>query len=196
MKKKLLSVFLLSITLASQAQKIQAGVTGSYNMSMIKGDGMSDALQPGFSAGFYAEKQLAKRWSFQPGLTFSSFNVLAGTNFKSVYPETAYVYLKRNVALNYLSLPLLLNYRLDDNWKLTFGPQYNILLSRTENLMADDRRSFKKNDLRMMGGLQLELASLRIYGRYSYGVNNLNNINSYHQWTSHSIEFGAGWRLF
>jgi hypothetical protein len=90
---------------------------------------------------------------------------------------------------------LLLNYHVSKGIVLQAGPQYGILLSQTKNLLENGRDAFKTGDFSMLGGLQLQLSSIRIYGRYAIGLSNLNDIDNKDKWKNQSIQLGIGFAI-
>ena len=47
----------------------------------------------------------------------------------------------------------------------------------------------------MVAGLQLNLGTLRVYGRYNIGLTNLNDIDNKEQWKSQQIQVGIGFKI-
>jgi len=52
--------------------------------------------------------------------------------------------------------------------------------------------AFAKGDFSMIGGMQLNIAKIKIYGRYAVGLNNINDIDKQDQWKNQNIEIGVG----
>ena len=47
----------------------------------------------------------------------------------------------------------------------------------------------------MVAGLQINLKTIRLYGRYNIGLKNINQIDQQDKWTSQQIQLGVGLRL-
>jgi hypothetical protein len=47
----------------------------------------------------------------------------------------------------------------------------------------------------MIGGLQLNLSRLRVYGRYNIGLTNINDIDEKDKWKNQQIQLGLGVKL-
>jgi hypothetical protein len=47
----------------------------------------------------------------------------------------------------------------------------------------------------MVGGLQLNLKVLRVYGRYVIGMNNINDVANSENWKNQQIQLGIGLKL-
>ena len=196
MKKQILfSVCFLSISIA-RAQNVQTGFHLSLNLNNISGDGMQNAMQAGYSAGAYSQIKLNGRFSLQPEVLYSQKNIRASANFKSVYPEKVSSNFRSDILLDYITMPVLVNYKLNDSWSVNLGPQYSYLVSNDEKLLKENQQAFKKQDISLIAGVEWQIAALKLYGRYNYGVANSNNISSLHKWYSRGVELGAGWRLF
>ena len=96
------------------------------------------------------------------------------------------------IKLNYLSIPILINYNLSKGISLQAGPQFGILMSQSEGIVKNVTNAFKSGDLSLLGGLQLKFSSIRLYGRYAIGLNNLNDIDNKDKWRNQSIQLGIG----
>ena len=79
---------------------------------------------------------------------------------------------------------------------LHVGPQYSILVSNSKTFVQNGSDAFKNGDFAMVAGLQLNLGSLRVYGRYNIGLSNLNDIDNKEQWKSQQIQVGLGLKIF
>jgi hypothetical protein len=194
MKKYILALLCSSLLLLVRAQNL--GLTTSLDLSHLSGDGMSQSSQSGYSVGIYSQWKFSDKFSLQPELLFSQKNVKTGDDFYTVYPESARTSFETGILLNYISVPVLMGYQLSKSWSVNIGPQYSYLISNVENLLTSSKQAFKKQDLALVGGLEWQLSSLKVYGRYSYGVMNINNINDVRKWYSRDLELGIGWRLF
>ena len=98
--------------------------------------------------------------------------------------------------MSYLSIPVLLEYKLSKSIAIQAGPQYSILLNRDETLVQNGKDAFKFGDFAVLGGVEVKVSSLRIYGRYAVGLSNINNLDNQDQWKSQSIQLGLGLSLF
>lgn len=196
MKRTALLLLPFLLFTASFAQQLNFGITSSYNPTKIKGNGMKTNFHPGLTVGLYTEWHLSSRISLQPEVSYAEKNIVAGNDFKTFYPETAYTDFSQNVSLYYLNMPLLITYRLMGNWKVFLGPQYGYRLNSIEKLINTKGSAFAQADIGMVGGTQVQLGTLKIFGRYVYGISNINNINQSYRWQSRSVEIGAGCRFF
>jgi hypothetical protein len=116
--------------------------------------------------------------------TADKFSTLYG--FKSI----------KKVKFDYISLPILLNIKLLPFLQLQIGPQFSILLNKNETLLKNGQDAFRSGNLAFAGGLQVNIKKLKVYGRYTAGVNNLNDRPNNGKWHNQNIQAGVGLRLF
>jgi Outer membrane protein beta-barrel domain len=194
MKALLLSaVFTLSLFSFANAQWFHAGLKLGTNVNKIEGESFSNKFTYGYSAGAFAEIKLAKKWMIQPEVLFNQVNTDTSDKFSQLYkisPSTI-----TNIKLSYLSIPLLLNYKVSKIISVQAGPQYGILINQNDNLLENGRKAFKQGDFSLLGGVQVKLASIRIYGRYAVGLSNLNDIDNRDKWKNQSIQLGVGFAI-
>ncbi|MBL0355916.1 MAG: PorT family protein [Chitinophagaceae bacterium] len=194
MKSLILSTALmLSFFSVANAQGFSAGLKLGTNINKIQGQSFSDKFTYGYSAGAFMEVKLGKKWGIQAEGVFNQVTTDTSDRFSELYKINAGKI--SNIKLNYLSIPLLLNYHVSKGIVLQAGPQYGILLNQTKNLLENGRDAFKQGDFSLLGGLQLQLASIRIYGRYAIGLNNLNDIDNRDKWRNQSIQLGIGFAI-
>lgn len=192
------SLFLTSVLAVcffsfASAQSFHAGLKVGSNINKISGVSFKDEFTYGYHAGAFAEIGLGKKWSIQPEVLFNQvstdttnkFNDLYKLNFDKV----------SNIKLNYLSIPVLLNYNLSNFIALQAGPQFGILMNKSDNLLQNGKSAFKEGDFSLLGGVQLKISSLRIYGRYGIGLNNLNDIDNRDRWKNQTIQLGISLAL-
>jgi Outer membrane protein beta-barrel domain len=195
MKSFILSaaIILLGYT-AANAQWFAAGLKLGTNVNKIQGVSFEDKFTYGYSAGVFTEIKLNKKFSLQPEVVFNQVNTDTSDKFSQLYKINASKI--SSIKLNYLSIPVLLNYHLSKGIMLQAGPQFGVLVNQSKNLLENGKDAFKGNDFAMVGGLQLKISSIRVYGRYAVGLNNLNDIDNKDKWKNQSIQLGVGITLF
>jgi len=99
------------------------------------------------------------------------------------------------VKLNYLSIPILLNYKLIGPIHLQAGPAFSILMDQNRTFLQNGGDAFKKGDFSMIGGAQIKLAKLYLSGRYVIGLANINDIDDKDKWKSQAIQLSVGLSL-
>ena len=189
----IVAVFFL-MTTASQAQTFKAGVKFGTTVNKLSGYSFSEKFSFGYHAGAFAEIKLSDRLFLQPEVLFSQVNTDTSNQFRQLYNLNATTI--SNIKLSYLSVPLLLNYKLNKVIYLQAGPQYGILIDQNKNLLQNGREAFRSGDFSLLGGIQVKLANVRIYGRYAIGLQNINDIDNRDQWKNQSIQVGIGFGLF
>lgn len=185
---------LFFITATAQAQTFKAGVKFGTTVNKLSGYSFSEKFTFGYHAGAFAEIKLSDRLFLQPEVLFSQVNTDTSSQFRQLYQLNASTL--SNIKLSYLSVPLLLNYKLNKVISLQAGPQYGILIDQNKNLLQNGREAFRSGDFSLLGGVQLKLANVRIYGRYAIGLQNINDIDNRDQWKNQSIQVGIGFGLF
>ncbi|MEP7109874.1 MAG: porin family protein [Ferruginibacter sp.] len=192
MKTKLLALFLSVICFsAAYSQSFHLGIKGGANVNKLSGKSFNDEFSFGYHLGGFAEIGLGKKFSIQPEVLFNQFKQDTSSQFKAIY-NGLLSSSRSNIKLNYLSIPLLLNFKASNILSLQVGPQYGILMDQNQNLLQNGKDAFKKGDFSMLGGVQLKFSSLRIYGRYALGLSNLNDIDNKDKWKSQSFQVGIG----
>ncbi|MEP6711295.1 MAG: porin family protein [Ferruginibacter sp.] len=190
MKTKILSLAII-LSLGSSAifaQSLNFGIKGGADINKIDGKSFKDQFSFGYHIGGFAEIGITSRFGIQPEVLFSQVNVDTSSSFSSVYAFNNV----SKVKLQYLKIPILLNYKPNKFVAIQVGPQYGINLDKNSNLFQNGKNAFKSGDFSMVGGLQLEISKLRIYGRYAVGLSNINDIDNQEKWKNQSIQVGVG----
>lgn len=195
MKLRFLSLLALTVAFSSTsfAQSFHAGLKGGVNIFKIDGKSFKDEFDYGYNLGAFAEIKLSKVVGIQPEVLWNQQQTRTSTEFNDIYDDG--IGELRDVKLNYLSIPLLLN--LSPSKALTFqvGPQFGILINKDESLLRNGKDAFKKGDLSMLGGVQLNLGSAKIGGRYVVGLSNINDIDNRDEWRNQGFQLYVGFRL-
>ena len=194
--KWILVVMAIMAATAMQAQEINVGLKAGLNLSANSGNGMNSSLQQGIDAGAFSEIYFGKKWGIQPELYFSQRNTRRAGDFTTYYVSDGLSSSNEAVKLSYISLPILLTYKISSVFSVQAGPQINFLVFEDDNLLKNDRRAFKKNDLAIAGGLTLTLEKFRIYGRYTVGMSDINDVDDRYDWKSRQLQLGVALSLF
>ncbi len=192
MKTKLLFAALICfICTAATAQKIQVGVKGGATLNKLSGKTFKEEFSFGYHIGGFVSVGLGKKFAIQPEVFLNQVNVDTSSSFSSIYKFNKL----DNVQLKYLSIPILLNYNANKLITLQAGPQFGILMNKSNTFLQNGQQAFKSGDFAMLGGVQLNLGSFKIYGRYTIGLNSINDIDNKDQWKSQGIQLGIGFKL-
>jgi len=199
MKKTILSTLaIIAIAVSVNAQSFSLGIKAGAIGTKIDDQSFQSGYKLSYQGGAFAEFDLLHKIGIQPELLFSqtssqtvSGSTGIGTVLGDLKPNTAFT-------LSYLSIPVLLRYNFAKLFTLNLGPQYGILLNKNTSLLTTGQNAFKSGDVTGVVGLQVHLSSLRVYGRYVFGLNNLNNVNSAANtgnWKNQQLEVGVGLKV-
>ena len=130
----LLSLFSFLNTFQALSQDTRFGVKAGLNYSSIVGD-LTDGIKFRFSGhgGVFIESEFTYNFSLQAELLYSSqgfqfsSDLLALENNGGTFDENDF---RTNVQLNYLTLPILGKFALNDRLDVEFGPQFGFLLNQ------------------------------------------------------------------
>lgn len=179
-------VGLLCTNVFSQGLKI--GIKGGANINKITGKSFDQQFSFGYHLGGFVEIGITKKWAIQPEVLFSQSKADTSSNFSSIYQFNKI----NNITLNYLAIPILLEYRPIKLISFQAGPQYSILMNKNNTLLQNGKAAFASGDFSMLGGVQVNLLNFKFYGRYVVGLNNLNDIDNKEKWKNQSIQLGIG----
>ncbi|MEO5685400.1 MAG: porin family protein [Chitinophagaceae bacterium] len=172
------------------------GVKTDLNFSIIKGNGMASSYTTGAQFGGFAEKMLGKKWSIQPELLFTQSNTKKGADFMTFYNTGGNVFASDNIKLGYISVPVMMKYKLNKYLSVLAGPQYSVMLFDAESLMDDNKGiAFKRYEMSANAGLQFNAGPVALYGRYNLGLSNINNIDDRYTWHSRHLQAGVALRI-
>ncbi|HTB99348.1 MAG TPA: porin family protein [Ferruginibacter sp.] len=187
-------IIIISVSSAANAQVFTFGIKAGANINKLTGEAFSNEFSFGYHAGIFGTIGMGKYWAVQPEVLFSQVNIDTASNTNALYnfdPNKL-----SQIQMSYLSIPVLLEYKLSKSIAIQAGPQYSILLNRDESLVQNGKDAFKFGDFSVLGGIEVKVSSLRIYGRYAVGLSNINNLDNQDQWKSQSIQLGLGLSLF
>ena len=194
MKSKL---FFLMVALLS-AQFIMAqfhiGIKAGANITKVDGKAFKDEFKYGYHLGGFAEIGLGKKLRIQPEVLFNQNTTTLDSNFKAIYQNIINSN-QSQVKLNYVSIPIILSYKLLGPIYLQAGPQFSVLVDQNKNFLQNGADAFKKGDFSMLGGVQVRLFALRVTGRYIIGLNNINDINNQDKWKNEAVQLSVGFAL-
>jgi hypothetical protein len=192
MKAKLIAVLALIFFSHAAMAQLNFGIKAGANITKIEGKSFEDEFKYGYLLGGFAEIGLGGKLSIQPEVLFNQYQTKTDTSFRSIYQNAFNSASNGEVKLNYLSIPLLLNYKAGKLLTLQAGPQFSILIDQNKNLLRNGEDAFKGGDFSMVGGATINLGKLRVNGRYVVGLNNINDIDEKDQWKSQAIQVGLG----
>ena len=196
MKTKLATMVVAVLVMQAASAQIRIGAKAGTNIVKVEGKTFKDEFRYGYHLGGFAEIVLTpdKKLSLQPEVLFNQYSTTLDSSFKEIY-ENVINSKQSSVKLNYLSIPILLNYKLIGPVYLQAGPQFGILMSQDKNFLQNGADAFKKGDFSMIGGAQVRLSKIYLTGRYVIGLNNINDIDNKDKWKSQVLQLSVGLSL-
>ena len=196
MKTKITLAIVLIMMASVSFGQFRIGARAGANIVKVDGKSFKDEFRYGYNLGGFAEITLTKdkKLSIQPEVLFNQYSTTLDSNFKSVY-ENVINSGQSGVKLNYLSIPILLNYKLLGPLYLQAGPQFSILMDQDRNFLQNGGDAFKKGDFAMIGGVQVRITKVYLTGRYIIGLNNINDIDNQDKWQSQAYQLTVGLSL-
>jgi len=191
MKTKLIcsvAVLLISHTMMAQ---FHIGIKAGANITRIDGKSFKDEFKYGYHLGGFAEIGLGRSFSLQPEVLYNQYTSTIDSSFSHVY-QGVINSPQRNVKLNYLSLPILLNYKVIGPLSIQAGPQFGVLIDQSKTVLENGGEAFKNGDFSMLAGAVVKLNNLRVTGRYMVGLNNINDIDDQNKWKNQTIQLSLG----
>ena len=183
----LATILMTGSTFAQHANiGFKAGLN-SYNISSNNG-GFSYNSKLGLNIGMFGHIHLDKQLAFQPELVYSS----QGAKYTNSGTETT-------INLDYINVPLLLQYMFENGFRLEAGPQVGFLVSaksKTNNATTDIKSSIKGIDLGLAIGLGYvdTKSGFGVDARYNLGLSNINE-NTSTKATNVGFQFGVFYLL-
>ncbi len=163
----------------ASAQHANIGIKGGLNAFTVSNDNNSDNdFKLGFNLGLLGHFHITDQFALQPEIVFSTQGAKfteAGTDF--------------NLNLNYINIPVLLQYMFDNGFRLQAGPQVGILASanlEANNNSLDVSDDFESLDLGLSVGFSYVNPESN-FGydlRYNHGLSSINasnNVNAYNR---------------
>jgi Outer membrane protein beta-barrel domain len=184
------AIFLSQVTMA----QFHIGVKGGANITKVDGKSFKDQFRYGYHLGGFMEIRLGNKFVLQPEVLYNQYSSKLDSNFSNVYHNVFNG--NSNIKLNYISIPILLNYKLIGSFlSLQAGPQVGILVDNSKTVLQNGANAFKSGDFSMLAGLQLKVLNLRINGRYAIGLNNIADITDDGKWKNQGFQLSVGLAL-
>ncbi len=190
------SVLIICVLLAQASfAQFRLGIKGGANITKVDGKSFRDVFRYGYHLGGFAEIGLGKKWAIQPEVLFNQYQTRVDSSFENVYQNSVNISNYQDVKLNYLSIPLMLNYKVGKVLTLQAGPQFGILIDQSKNLLENGEEAFSGGDFSMAGGAVINISKLRLTGRYFVGLNNVSDIDNQNKWKNQGFQLSLGFSL-
>lgn len=193
MKLRLATLTIALFVTAAASAQFRIGAKAGANIVKVDGKSFKDEFRYGYQVGGFAEIGLTNngKLSLQPEVVFNQYSTTLDSNYKSIY-ENIISSDQSRVRLNYLSIPIVLNYKLLGPLYLQAGPQFSVLVNQDKNFLQNGAEAFKNGDLSMIGGAQIKFSKFYLTGRYVVGLANINDIDNKDEWKSQAIQLSLG----
>ena len=166
MKKLVVLAFIATLSVSSlYAQHTNFGIKAGYNAASVQITNSNDYdSKSGFHIGGLAHIHLTKYFAVQPEITYSTQG-----------GETGNTKLK----LNYVNIPVLLQYMVENGLRLQTGPQIGFLVTAKQkigNVEVDIDDAYDAVDISWaLGAGYLFSSGIGIDARYNVGLNNISD---------------------
>lgn len=165
MKRILLCAATLLASILTKAQDPKYGLKAGLNLSTVAGSGGD--LKAGFHGGALAHIHLTSAFSLQPEVMYSTQGTKSNANSK--------------LLLNYINVPLLLQYNFDNGFRLQGGPQVGFLIeakNKVGDVETDVSNTYKTVDFSVpLGFSYLGYSGFGVDARYNIGISNISDVS-------------------
>ncbi len=144
------------------SQETHFGVKGGFNYSSVVGD-LTDGLKFRLSGhgGVYLELEFSEKFKLQPELLYSSQGFQFSTDLAAIQngsanaPENDF---RTNVQFNFITVPILGKFAINDLLDVEFGPQFGFLLNQVTKIKDLDQNTNSEVDSKstVSGDFQLD----------------------------------------
>ena len=186
-------LLLTATTVRTYAQSsLELGIKGGGDYMKIGGRSFDGKHYPGFQAGAYGQLNFTSKWSLQPELYFSQTIGKTSDEFNGIYGGPS----GQQVTLDYVDLPILISFKPMPELSLLLGPQVGYAFSQTTGLLPLEGNvdAFKKADVSIVFGGQLNLGKVMLGIRYQAGLNNI-SYRTTDTWRQYGAQFYIGYQL-
>ena len=194
--KTRLSILLACVIFAQAAMaQFNIGIKGGTNITKVDGKAFRDEFRYGYHLGGFVEIGLGGKLSIVPEVLFNQYQTRVDSSFKNVYENATSFSNYKDVKLNYLSIPIMLNYKLGSLMSLQAGPQFGVLIDQNKNLLQNGKEAFRSGDMALAGGVVIHISKLRLTVRYFVGLANISDISDQEKWKNQGFQLSLGFAL-
>jgi hypothetical protein len=172
MKKISLFLCALVFSFALRAQNGSMGLKAGVNISNLSNSsGYDMGSKVGFHGGLLAHIHLVPSLALQPEVMYSSQGAKYTTSDGN----------EHTLSLNYVNIPLQLQYMFNNGFRIQTGPQVGFLAQVKDKVRETETgfftsQDFKTVDFSWSAGLgYLSYSGLGIDARYNFGISDINN---------------------
>jgi hypothetical protein len=191
--KSFLVLAILIISVAGlKAQGFQLGLKGGANFYEVQGRSFDQEYRFGYNIGGFAQLDFSKHFGIQPEIMWNEYQTRTADDASLIYTDLSN---GQDIQLNYLTVPVLLAFKPTKFLTIHLGPQYGILINQTQTLVTNVGNAFKKGDLSIVGGVQLNAGWFKLGLRYTAGLNNMDNVGNVDSWKNQGFQAYLGVRI-
>ncbi|MEQ8927532.1 MAG: porin family protein [Fulvivirga sp.] len=185
MKKiTILSLFVLGAIYSVNAQ-VTVGAKAGLNFANVDTEGSTDA-RTAFHFGGFGVIMFSDNLGLQPELLYSA------QGFEQDFSGSTF-----EAKINYLNVPLLVRYNINEMISLHAGPQLGFLLSAEDEDGNEFDDNLKGTDLSFSIGGQVDLPAGFVGGvRYNLGLSDINDFDGASESKNRVFQLYVGWKLF
>mgnify|MGYP000208024411 FL=1 len=187
----LIGLFIASVSFAQE--HINLGIKFGQNFSKVD-NVAADRTQASFHIGAQASIRLTNFISVAPEVILSQTKLEADPSLMDVIgnnnlqPETYH--------LNYLSFPVLAQFKPSSKFIIELGPQYSVLMNQSKDGKELANMAFKSGEFAFVGGAKIQFSGIAAYGRYVAGMQDINALQDQQHWKTRQWQLGVSLNLF
>lgn len=185
--KRIFSLLLLTCAfLQMHAQGLKLGIKAGGNFTTNTSASFQENYKGGFHAGLFARIKASEIVGVQVEGLISSVKLSVTPNaaiFRNGLADLKSTYLHVPILLNISPVPLI---------SIQAGPQIGMTISQTKDALRVGGDALKNKDFSMLAGVQLNLSKLSVFGRYSFGLSEINVATVQDSWKSKMLQAGVG----
>ncbi|MCL6261578.1 PorT family protein [Aquiflexum sp. TKW24L] len=162
--------FMMAFIMSSNvfAQHTNLGIKGGLNVYNIEGSSQYSS-KAGLNLGLLGHIHLTDQFALQPEILYSGQGAKIGNN--------------TNLNLDYINVPVLLQYMFDNGFRVQAGPQLGFLVAaknKTGNTTVNVKDNFESIDVGLGLGVSYvnTATGFGVDARYKHGLSNISSLNN------------------
>ena len=187
----LIGLFITSVSFAQE--HINLALKLGQNFSKVD-NVAADRTQASFHIGAQASIRLTNFISLAPEVILSQTKLEADPSLMDVIgnnnlqPETYH--------LNYLSFPVLAQFKPSNKFIIELGPQYSVLMNQSKDGKELANMAFKSGEFAFVGGAKIQFSGIAAYARYVAGMQDINALQDQQHLKTRQWQLGISLNLF
>lgn len=189
MKKISTLVFACLLGAVAYGQGLSGGVKAGLNLAnqTFKSNGYttSPSFLPGMHAGAYVTWMFSEHLGLQPEVMYSGQGAKSGD---------------QKLKVNYVNIPVLVRYNVNDLLSFHAGPQFGVLTSAKATYGSseeDIKDQLKGSDMGVAAGVGIDLPmKLNFSFRFIQGLSNISDAGSSTTQKNYNLQLSVGYTLF